>query len=98
MPHVARKKDHALINHQPGTCPARPAACDGPARDGSPDVFVNGEKVLRLTDVGTHRVCCGPNKWQPVQGSANLFVNGIRVVRQGDKTIHCGGYGYMRDG
>ncbi len=98
MPEVARIEDHALITHSSATCPARPASCDGPANVASPNATINGQPILRLGDTGHHAVCCGPNLWIAYQGSANFFVNGKAVVRKGDTTMHCGGFGEMRDG
>jgi uncharacterized Zn-binding protein involved in type VI secretion len=57
-----------------------------PGNRGSPDVSVNGQKVLRIGDPGVHSACCGPNTWNCAAGSATVFVNGIPVVRLGDAT------------
>ena len=54
-----------------------------PYSSGSPDVFVNGAKAVRIGD-GT---ACGD---PATGGSSTVFVNGIGVHRQGDGT---GGHG-----
>jgi uncharacterized Zn-binding protein involved in type VI secretion len=65
---------------------------------GSPNVFINGQPVLRIGDPGVHSACCGPNTWKCAEGSATVLVNGIPVVRLGDGTTHCGGSGKMIEG
>lgn len=67
----------------------------GPAIQGSPDVFINGKPVLRIGDPGVHSACCGPNTWKTAEGSPTVFINGIPAVRLNDKTVHCGGIGKM---
>jgi uncharacterized Zn-binding protein involved in type VI secretion len=95
MPPVSRVTDNAH-------CPSDSHGNDccshgvtGPATAGSPDVSVNGQKVLRIGDPGVHSACCGPNTWNCAAGSGTVFVNGIPVVRLGDATTHCGGGGTM---
>jgi len=98
--HAPRLHDHRSRADQPLRLhvPGAARVLRGPSDGGSPNATINGQPILRMTDRGHHQVCCGPNKWQPVQGSAKLLVNGIPVVRMGDKTIHCGGYGQMKEG
>ncbi|HVY46643.1 MAG TPA: CHAP domain-containing protein [Minicystis sp.] len=51
------------------------------ARDGSPDVFVNGRAALRVDD--------GANgAWQASSGSRGVLINGRPAVRAGDATAH----------
>lgn len=78
--------------------PCCPHSVTGPATDGSPNVFVHGEKALRIGDPGTHSACCGPNTWKAAEGSGTVFVNGIPFTRLGDATGHCGGPGKMITG
>lgn len=53
---------------------------------GSPDVFVNGEKAARQSD---QAMCPTHGMVQIVQGSSTVFVNGQRLARQGD-LLSCG--------
>ena len=58
----------------------------GVAIEGSQNVFVNGEGVVRIGDkVASHGL--SPHTPTPpmIEGSSNVFVNGIGVVRAGDK-------------
>jgi uncharacterized Zn-binding protein involved in type VI secretion len=72
----------------------------GPAVDGSPDVFVNYRKALRITDPGIHQDvrCCGPNTWNAAAGSPTVFINNRNAHRLGDETVHCGGVGRLIEG
>ena len=70
----------------------------GPAIDGSPDVFVNSRKALRVTDPGVHSSCCGPNTWNAAAGSPTVFINNLNAHRLGDETMHCGGPGKLIEG
>lgn len=57
-----------------------------PAITGSPDVFVNGVPVVRLTDMwDTH----GQHGGQSITGSETVFVNGLPLCTVGD-LIDCG--------
>ncbi len=67
----------------------------GPAVQGSPDVFINNKAVLRIGDPGVHSACCGPNTWKTAEGSPTVFINNIPAVRINDTTTHCGGTGKM---
>lgn len=78
--------------------PCCPHNVSGPAVDASPNVFVHGEKALRVGDPGVHSTCCGPNTWVAAEGSPTVFVNGIPFTRLGDATSHCGGTGQMVTG
>jgi uncharacterized Zn-binding protein involved in type VI secretion len=58
----------------------------GTISTGSPDVFVNGIPVARVTDI---YICSihGPNPI--IKGSSRLWANGLPVARIGDPTA-CG--------
>ncbi|GAA3584027.1 MAG: PAAR domain-containing protein [Pseudomonadales bacterium] len=58
----------------------------GPTLAASPNVFVGGLPIARLTD---KLVCVGPPD-VIVQGSATVFANGLPVARLGDSTAHGG--------
>lgn len=73
-------------------------AVEGPAREGSNNVFINGLGALRKNDRGIHSTCCGPNTWKTDQCSASVFINGRGAVRKTDATLHCGGPGQMQTG
>jgi len=75
-----------------------PHVCIGPAEEGSEDVFVNNLPALRVTDMGIHALCCGPNTWIAVQGSSTVFINNLPAHRLGDMDMHCGGPGFMVEG
>jgi uncharacterized Zn-binding protein involved in type VI secretion len=70
----------------------------GPAVTGSPDVLVNFKPALRVTDLGVHAACCGPNMWQATKGSATVVINNLAAHRLGDTDQHCGGVGQLVDG
>ena len=98
MPKVSRVNDKAMCpsdSHGKKCCSH---GVIGPAVDGSPDVFVNNQPVLRLGDPGTHSSCCGPNTWKCAEGSSTVLVNNRPIVRMGDATSHCGGTGKMVEG
>jgi uncharacterized Zn-binding protein involved in type VI secretion len=63
---------------------------DHPAKQGSPDVFVNGKAVMRVGDPG--------KGWTAKKGSKGVLVNGIPVHRVGDETSHDTGDGQLVDG
>jgi uncharacterized Zn-binding protein involved in type VI secretion len=72
-----------------------PHECIGPAIKGSPDVFVNNQPALRVTDNGIHAACCGPNTWVAMKGSSVVLINNLQAHRLYDMDMHCGGPGYM---
>jgi uncharacterized Zn-binding protein involved in type VI secretion len=95
MPKVCRVGDNANCpadSHGKNCCPHN---VTGPAVQGSPDVIVNGNPVLRIGDPGVHAACCGSNTWACAEGSSTVMINGIPLVRLGDATSHCGGTGKM---
>jgi len=85
------KKD----SHGKGCCPH---TCEGPATSGSPNVYVNTKQALRVSDPGTHKKCCGSNKWNAKKGSSTVLINNLPAHRLGDATKHCGGDGVLIEG
>ena len=70
----------------PGVARKTVDTAGGVAIEGSENVFVNGESVVRIGDrVTSHGL--SPHSPTPpmIEGSENVFVNGIGVVRAGDK-------------
>jgi uncharacterized Zn-binding protein involved in type VI secretion len=63
---------------------------EGPAKQGSPDVFINGHAALRVGDPGKQSGHCGKDTWQATKGSPGVLINGIPAHRLGDETQHCG--------
>lgn len=93
--YVTRLANNPVDDHGAPCCPHN---VTGPAVDGSPNVFVHGEKALRIGDPGVHSTCCDANTWKAAEGSGTVFVNGIPFTRLGDGTSHCGGPGKMVTG
>ncbi len=79
-------------------CIGCPHPVTGPAVTGSPNVLVNFLPATRVTDMGVHMACCGPNIWQASQGSSTVFINFLPAHRLGDQDAHCGGVGKMIEG
>src|SRR3954462_8133703 len=79
-------------------CPACPHPAVGPAITGSPTVVVDGQPALRVTDLGIHTACCGPNTWLAKMGSPTVLIDGLPAHRKGDMTQHCGGPGQLIEG
>ncbi|HSN96651.1 MAG TPA: PAAR domain-containing protein, partial [Candidatus Nanopelagicales bacterium] len=98
MARVGRVGDQAKCPEDAHACPGCEHSVIGPAKEGSPDVFVNGRAALRVGDPGEHGSCCGPNTWEALRGSTGVFFNGIPVHRVGDATKHCGGQGALAEG
>ena len=65
-----------------------------PATGGSPNVFVNGRRLMRVGDAYVPHGCpCCPQPTHPrklAAGSASVFINGRPAGRVGD-AIDCGG-------
>lgn len=83
MPKVVRQGD-ICTGH--GCWPPRPSV------SGSPNVFVNGRPVVRVTDGWAAHTCPTiPETHASTQatGSATVFANGLPVARVGD-SIACG--------
>lgn len=89
-------KSKAPVDAHGGSC--CPHTVEGPAKQGSPNVFVNSKAALRVGDPGVHAACCGPNTWQAVKGSKSVYINSKPAHRLDDLTIHCGGQGQLIEG
>lgn len=61
-------------------------------------MLINNLPAVRVGDMGIHAVCCGPNTWTAVMGSATVMINGKAAHRQNDMDQHCGGVGKMIEG
>lgn len=98
MPPQGRLGDKSEAPMDAHGCPKCPHNVQGPAITGSPTVLVNNKPALRITDMGVHAPCCGPNMWQAALGSATVMINYLPAHRKGDLDIHCGGPGNLIDG
>jgi len=98
MPEQARVTDIAKIPADVHGCTVCPHPCQGPAREGSPDVNVNNLPAMRVGDPGIHAACCGTNTWNAQAGSSKVMINGKPAHRKTDATKHCGGVGQMSTG
>lgn len=98
MPEQARLGDMSNVPADAHGCPGCPHNCTGPAIQGSPNVFVNNLPAVRVTDMGIHAACCGPNMWEAQSGSATVFINSLKAHRKNDIDRHCGGIGMMKQG
>lgn len=86
MPAVSRIGDVSTIDTSPCSAPPRPLI------EGSPNVFVNGIPVSRMTDAYEEHYCLGasqPHTAIATQGSQTVFINGLAVHRITDM-ISCG--------
>jgi uncharacterized Zn-binding protein involved in type VI secretion len=91
----SRFGDKSLVpvdTHGKMCCPHK---CEGPAMTGSPNVYVNKRPALRVTDMGVHAACCGPNIWIAMKGSNAVLINKLPAHRMFDLDQHCGGMGFM---
>lgn len=61
-----------------------------PAKQGSPDVFINGKAAMRVGDEG--------KGWTAKKGSKGVLINGLPAHRVGDETGHDTGNGQLVDG
>ena len=95
MPPQGRLGDLSKVSADAHGCPGCAHTCVGPAIKGSPNVFVNNMPALRVTDMGVHAACCGPNMWTAVQGSATVLINFLPAHRKNDADMHCGGPGKL---
>lgn len=98
MPGACRLGHMAEAQADAHGCIACPHHVKGPATTGSPDVKINNMPALRVTDMGVHAPCCGPNMWSAGKGSGTVTINFLPAVREGDMTQHCGGVGQMVEG
>lgn len=98
MPPQTRLGDKSKCNADAHGCPACPHVVQGPAITGSPTVLVNHKPAVRVTDIGVHTACCGPNMWAATMGSNTVFINFLPAHRKGDMDLHCGGVGSMIEG
>lgn len=98
MPAQGRLGDTSKVPADAHGCPGCPHPAVGPAITGSPNVQVNGLAALRVTDMGIHAACCGPNTWQAFRGSPTVLINNLRAHRLGDDDLHCGGMGSLIQG
>ena len=98
MPPQARLGDLSQIQADAHGCPGCPHPAVGPAIMGSPNVNVNGMPAVRVTDMGVHAACCGPNMWTAQAGSGTVNINGLKAHRKDDADTHCGGSGKMIQG
>ena len=89
MPEAARVSDLSKADPHAHWCPACPHQVIGPIIMGSPTVFINGLPAARVSDMGIHSVCCGPNIYEIKMGSSTVFINGLAAARKGDMTQHC---------
>lgn len=90
MPAVTRKSDGTV-----GTCsvgaPCCPHGRAGTNSSHSPNVFVNGLGLHRLSDTGPTN-CPHGGTFGSTSGSGTVFCNGLPVTRIGDTTT-CQGCG-----
>lgn len=93
-----RLGDLSRVDSDAHGCPACPHTCIGPAIIGSPNVYVNNMPALRVSDLGMHAACCGPNMWTATQGSSVVYINGMKAHRKGDEDMHCGAMGKLTQG
>ncbi len=98
MPEMGRLGDKSEAKGDGHGCPACPHNVTGPAVTGSPDVLVNNKPALRVTDMGIHGACCGPNLWQAAIGSGTVLINSLAAHRKGDTDVHCGKDGELIEG
>ena len=75
MPGIVRVDDDSHVGHAGPLVPFHKTAY----ATGSPDVYVNGAKAVRVTDV----TYCGD---VALKGSSKVYINGKPVHRMGDAT------------
>lgn len=84
MPAVTRVSDGTT-----GVCnlglPCCPHSRAGTNSSGSPNVFVNGIPLHRLSDTGPTN-CPHGGTFSSTAGSSTVFCNGLKVTRIGDTT------------
>ncbi len=98
MPPQGRLGDKSQAPVDAHGCPACPHNVTGPAITGAPTVLVNNKPALRITDMGVHAPCCGPNMWLAATGSSSVIIENLPAHRMGDQDTHCGGPGFLIEG
>jgi len=98
MPGAGRLGDKAQVQADAHGCPICPHPAVGPAILGSPTVMINYLPALRVTDMGVHAACCGPNMWVATKGSSTVLINNLPAHRMTDQNAHCGGMGLLIEG
>ena len=93
-----RLGDISKVSSDAHGCPACPHSAVGPAVTGSTNVLVNDLPALRVSDIGIHAACCGPNMWTATTGSSTVRINDLPAHRQDDEDMHCGGRGALTQG
>lgn len=95
---AGRQGDMSKCQHDSHSCSSCPHSVLGPSVCGSGDVLINLRPALRVADYGTHRNCCGSQRWSAAGGAPCVLINGRRPHRSGDRTEHCGGMGQLAGG
>ncbi len=98
MPGQGRLGDQSEAQIDAHGCPGCPHHVIGPAVMGSPNVLVNNRPAVRMSDMGIHAACCGPNMWTAISGSSTVLINFLPAHRKGDADMHCGGPGRLVEG
>ncbi len=98
MPPMGRLGDKSRAPADAHGCPGCPHNVVGPAVTGAVFTFVNNRPALRVSDMGIHAACCGPNIWTAAMGSATVFIEFLPAHRKGDLDLHCGGLGKLIEG
>jgi len=80
-----------LVHRLGDNCSGHGCYSPRPLITASPDYFVDGIAVGRVTDEYESHGCevCTPHGGQVAEGSPNFFVNGLAIARQGDP-VTCG--------
>jgi uncharacterized Zn-binding protein involved in type VI secretion len=83
---AGRLGDEATRPDNAPSCPACKRVKEGPSKKGSPDVFINGQPVLRVGDRGNHAEACScKSAWRAKTGSSTVTINGMPMHRVGDE-------------
>ena len=73
----------------PGVTRKNADSAGGKLIEGSSNVFVNGNQVVRIGDAVESHGDSPHNSAKMIEGSSTVFVNGIAVCRSGDEAS-CG--------
>jgi uncharacterized Zn-binding protein involved in type VI secretion len=98
---AGRVGDEATRPDDVKVCPRCKSVTSGPSKEGSADVYVNGQPALRMGDKGQFAeggVCCGKNTWRATTGSSTVTVNGMPLHRVGDEIASGGKVGRLATG